>query len=161
MHRIRSLATRGAVALLVSATVLALGCGDGTGLDKRYRVSGTVKYKGEPVKQGSITFNPTDLEKGRTATGSIVDGSYTLTTAIEGDGALPGDYRVAISATEVDLTSAAANVSGGGSMRQDDVAKANRDSKKLIPTKYAIPDTSGLTKTVEPRSNTFDFDLTD
>jgi len=33
------------------------GCGSGS---KRVGVQGTVTYKGEPVKEGSITFEPFD-----------------------------------------------------------------------------------------------------
>lgn len=161
MSWIRSFVGRAAVALVVSICLLALGCSDGTGLAKRYKVSGTVKYKGEPVKQGSITFSPVDAQNGRPATGTITDGSYYLTTAVDGDGALPGDYRVSIISTEVDLSAASANAQAGGSMRQDDVAKANLNAKKLVPAKYGIPDTSGLTFKVEARSNTANFDLTD
>ena len=44
---------------------------------------------------------------------------------------------------------------------EDDVAKANRTSKKGLPAKYELPSTSGLSKKVEEKSNTIDFDLTD
>ena len=37
----------------------------------------------------------------------------------------------------------------GGSGRQDDVAKATRKAKSEIPSKYQLPDTSGLTYEVK------------
>lgn len=160
MLRIGSIAGRAGVTLLVGATVLALGCGDSTGLARRYPIKGTVTYKGEPVSQGTITFSPVNPAEGRAATGTITDGSYYLTTAVDGDGALPGDYKVSVLSTEVDLSAAAANVQGG-SMRQDDVAKANREAKNLVPAKYGLPDTSGLTYKVEGSTNSANFDLTD
>lgn len=142
-------------------TLLAIGCGDDSGLPARYKVSGTVKYKGAPVEKGAITFTPEDAANGRSATGTIVNGSYSLTTHANSDGALPGKYKVSVSSREVDLSKAEANAKGGGSMRQDDVAKANKDAKKLTPAKYEIPETSGLTFEVKPSSNTADFDLAD
>lgn len=153
--------------LLAACTLFALtlslaGCGDSTGLAKRYSVSGTVTYKGQPLESGVIEFHPTNLETQRSAFGSIEDGDYYLTTAIDGDGALPGDYNVAIKAKEpVDYSKAEGNVQGG-SLRQDDVAAAIKDAKDLIPTKYSIPQTSGLKFTVQESSNRgANFDLTD
>src|SRR5262245_1230631 len=80
---------------------LIVGCGDDTGLDKRYPVSGTVKYKGEPVAKGQISFIAVDKVKQRDANGFIQDGHYSLTTATPGDGALPGEYMVTIFSKEV------------------------------------------------------------
>jgi hypothetical protein len=150
--------TRGAA--VASLLLLISGCGDGSGLPPRFSVKGTVTYNGQPVEKGTIEFRPVDLASAQAATGEIQNGSYYLTTANDGDGALPGDYQVVIKATEVDLSKAAANVQGG-SFRQDDVAKANKNAKKLIPTKYSLPETSGLTFKVEQKSNTADFTLTD
>ena len=137
-----------------------VGCGDSTGLPKRYAVKGTVTYKGAPVEKGTISFKPEDATNGRAATGDIENGSYYLTTAIDGDGALPGKYKVTISSREADFSKAEANITGG-SMRQDDVAAAYQDAKKLTPAKYEIAETSGLEAEVLAKSNEFNFDLTD
>src|SRR5262249_29072756 len=64
---------------------------------KRYSVSGTVTYNGQPLDKGAISFVP---EKGTGATGAIENGSYALSTAGGGDGALPGKYKVTIMAKE-------------------------------------------------------------
>lgn len=153
----RNLSRGAAVAFLM---VLAAGCGDSSGLPARYKVSGTVTYNGQPVEKGEIEFRPDNLDTAQAATGEIKNGSYYLTTAVDGDGALPGDYKVVIKSTEVDLSKAESN-SKGGSFRQDDVAKANKDAKKLVPAKYSLPETSGLTFKVEAKSNTADFPLSD
>ncbi len=47
------------IAVGAAAAVVILGCGDDSGLATRYKVSGTVKYKGQPVPKGSIVFEPT------------------------------------------------------------------------------------------------------
>lgn len=157
----RSLRSAGAAALAACFTlILAIGCGDGTGLARRYKVSGTVNYKGAPLEKGTITFAPVDPTTAQAATGQIENGSYSLTTAVDGDGALPGEYTVTVSSRNVDLTKAAGNIQGG-SMRQDDVGKASQEATKNIPAKYELPETSGLKYTVEKRSNTANFDLTD
>ncbi|QDV38420.1 hypothetical protein [Tautonia plasticadhaerens] len=148
-------------ASFLGVLALAAGCGDGTGLPERYPVSGTVTYKGEPVETGAISFTPVDVANGRPASGTIEEGSYYLTTAVDGDGALPGEYKVTITSRAVDYDQAMAGVQGG-MPKQDDVSKAITEAENLVPPKYSIPDTSGLTYTVTEGSNRgTDFDLTD
>ena len=51
------------------ALALSAGCGD-DGYGRRYPVSGTVTYKGQPLKQGTITFTPADADAGRPPAGT-------------------------------------------------------------------------------------------
>jgi hypothetical protein len=141
---------------------VVLGCGDDTGLGKRYPVSGSVTYKGEPVKAGRITFIPASKENQREASGTIQDGSYKLTTASPDDGALPGEYKVTVVSQQVDDTKVVETITKyGGGGRQQDIAKAQAKAKNLIPAKYQLADTSDLKATVAEHSNTLDFNLTD
>jgi len=141
--------------------LVVAGCGDDTGLPRRYAVSGKVNYKGQPVEKGNIIFEPNDLATGKFATGTIENGYYTLSTSGDHkDGALPGNYKVAIVSKLVDMSQVEANRQGG-SGRQDDVYKAEKKAKSLIPKKYERSDTSGLIAKVEEKSNTVNFDLTD
>jgi hypothetical protein len=146
---------------LASLCVLTItGCG-ADDLGRRYSVSGTVTYKGQPVEKGTITFTPSDAN-GRVATGTIENGKYTLSTLGDNDGALPGKYMVSMSAREIDLSIAEKNAEKtGGMLRQDDVAKAYAKAKMDIPAKYELAETSGLTATVEQKSNTINFELQD
>lgn len=149
-------ATCAAVGLLVVA-----GCSDDSGLPRRYPVSGTVKYKGEPVSKGTITFTPGEAG-GRTAGGSIEGGKYALsTTGTPNDGALPGSYKVSVTAVETDTSEMEAIAKGGQFHHDKAFAKAVKTSKKLVPIKYSAPDTSKLTAEVKSQSNTVDFDLPD
>src|SRR5437868_3529045 len=92
-----------AAALLAGLGLITiLGCGDDTGLGQRYPVSGTVTFKGQPLEKGRIDFIPVDSANGRPASGEIVGGSYSLTTAVSGDGAMPGQYKVTVTAKAVD-----------------------------------------------------------
>jgi hypothetical protein len=147
----------------IAATVVILGCGDDSGLERRYKVSGKVTYKGQPVSKASIVFEPSNppMPQGRIANGFIENGSYTLTTANSGDGALPGEYKVMILASDLDVTKLAKEQ--GGLLHQGDAAhqKAAKAATSSIPAKYGKSDTSGLTAKVEATSNTKDFELTD
>jgi len=152
---------------VASATTIGLlivtGCGDDTGLAKRYPVQGTVTYQGKPVENGQITFTPTKSDdSSRPAGGTILEGKYTLTTANPDDGALPGEYLVSVASKQVDDAKVKETINKqGGGARQHEVAKAQSKAKNLIPAKYALPDTSGLTASVKAQSNTIDFDLKD
>jgi hypothetical protein len=141
---------------------LTVGCGDDTGLDQRYPVSGMVTYKSVPVAKGQISFLAVDKTKQRDANGFIQDGYYSLTTATPGDGALPGEYMVTIISKETDDTKAAETIKKyGGGGRQADTGRANAKAKNLVPGKYQLADTSGLTRTVKEGSNTMNFELKD
>jgi hypothetical protein len=145
------------------AMLFVIGCGASDELGKRYPVYGTVTYKGTPLEVGTIVFTSTGKDaEARGANGSIKDGSYTISTIGGDDGAFPGDYIVTVSARAPDMSLAKANQEKtGGSMRQDDVAKAYRTASSPIPKKYESTTGSGLTAKVEAHSNKFDFDLTD
>jgi len=157
----RSFACRVAAALAGMGAVLILGCGDSTGLPNRYPVSGTVTYQGKPVEKGSINFIP-DYPDGLAAAGEIENGEYSLTTATPGDGAIPGKYKVTIVAVEMD-TSKLNEIAKGGQHHHDKTfAKAVKNAKKLVPSKYQLPEMSGLTAEVKAQTNSgVNFELTD
>jgi hypothetical protein len=149
--------------LLLGVSLLTIaGCGDDTGIGKRYSVYGTVQLKGKPLEKGRIDFHPVDADKSRPASGEIKDGSYTLTTLTSGDGALPGAYKVTITAKDVDNAQVIDTIKKkGGGGRQHEIAKAHQAAKSIVPSKYALAETSGLNATVEERSNKKDFELTE
>jgi hypothetical protein len=133
------------LALFALASLLPLACG-GPGAGKA-SVSGKVTYNGQPVIRGTVSFKPVNPE-GKIATGAIQpDGSYSLQTEEPGDGALPGDYKVGISAPAEE------------EVLQYIPAKPITP-KSLIPEKYGNPDSSGLTAKVEAgKSNDIPFEL--
>jgi hypothetical protein len=156
-----------------AALLIALGCSGDDGLGSRYSVSGTVTYKGAPVAKGTIGFVPENPSM-RGATGEISNGSYSLTTQTAGDGALPGKYKVSIAAKEaVDLEYAKSLLRADLKKKGMDpsmmpvnvppeyMSKASKQAKSLIPEKYSSPESSGLSATVEARSNKIDFPLDD
>jgi hypothetical protein len=162
--RARLITTAACAALIGVGICLLPGCGDDSGLGKRYPVYGTVTYKDSPVEAGRISFLPVDSKNAdqRAAAGEITNGSYSLTTHTDGDGALPGDYFVTIESKLVDNSKVLETVKKyGGGGRQDDVAKASAKAKNLIPGKYQLAETSKLKATVKAESNKLDFPLTD
>ena len=109
-------------------------------------VHGTVSYKGKLLPTGSVTFIPDG--PGKAAAGEIqADGTYTLTTYSQDDGATLGSHKVMI-ISEKDTSELPA-----------ESAEANMDLS-LIPEKYGMsPKTSGLTAEVKEGDNEINFNL--
>jgi major membrane immunogen (membrane-anchored lipoprotein) len=153
-----------AVSLSLAAGVLVSGCGgDQSGLDRRYSVSGKVTYKGEAVPKGGITFEPVNPAPpvGRHASGTIENGYYKLTTSTQDDGALPGEYKVIIVATTLDMSDMAKKSGGLIHQGDKDFQKAVESAKSLVPAKYNKAETTTLKATVTTGSNTVNLELTD
>jgi hypothetical protein len=152
-----------ALAASIATTALIPGCSDDSGLATRYPVSGKVTYKDQPVPNATIIFEPINppLPQGRVANGVVEKGSYRLTTATPGDGALPGEYKVIILASDLDVSELAKKQ--GGLLHQGDAEhqKAAKAAKSLLPEKYGQSMNTPLKAKVEARSMTFDFPLTD
>jgi hypothetical protein len=125
--------------------LLALGCGSGSEFPETTPVSGKISFKGEPVTKGTITFQP---DQGQAATGMIQpDGTYTLSTFAEKDGAIPGHHKVMIIANDGDSTMIPGSSPG------------YKKPKDLIPKKFAALNTSGLEAQVSKDKPTVDFNL--
>jgi hypothetical protein len=145
-------------------------CGGEDAFGKRFYVSGTVTYNGAPLQKGRISFIPDD-PKGVGASGSIEDGSYTLSTGGEGDGAQAGKYKVTIYAREdasakakadfAKITKGKETGSMPGRFLAQAEAQAEAHAKSLIPTGYGDVRTTNLTAEVKEQSNTINFTLTD
>ena len=163
----KNISQRLLVVLATSGLLTIVACGTSDGLEKRYAVSGTVTYKGESLATGNIGFVP-DVSGAHAASGTIVNGSYTLSTLGDRDGALPGKYKVTIFSKDIDETKATdlfkskveAKGKGIAVVPREFRAKLDKATKSNIPTKYNSPETSGLTAEVKG-SATINFELTD
>jgi hypothetical protein len=84
--------------IVLAAAILLVGCGaSGCGSNDKGKVSGTVKAAGQPVTGGSISFAPVagSVASGRVATGAVrSDGTFSLSTDTDEDGALIGRHEV-------------------------------------------------------------------
>ena len=108
--------------------VATLGSLVGCGGPQLASVTGTVTYKNEPLKQGTILFHSGTRHA---AAGKIVDGKILeVTTFAAGDGATPGPNKVTIVSLE----------------NPDDMYS----DKSLIPVKYSKVDESNLSCDLKP-----------
>ena len=133
-------ASRVVAACWLAAAILLVGCSSGR--LKTAPVQGTITYNGKPVPQGSIMFQPVD---GPAATANINNGSYSLKTYRDGDGAVLGKHKVTIVSLE----------DQSGRLPED----RNPLPPPIVPLKYSFPDKSGLTAEVKDERNTIDFTL--
>jgi len=125
----------GGLAALVLA-VLATGCAKPMG-----NVSGTLKYNGQALDKGTITFYDKDNQA---RSGEIKDGKYEV-TKVRG-----GTVKIAI-VTPRPMTMVPM-VKGGKSSTVP-------GAKVIIPEHYGAPEKSGLTMEVKRGDQTKDFDL--
>ena len=130
-------------------------------------------YNGNPLQKGTISFISED-PGGVGATGAIEDGSYTLSTGGNNDGARAGKYKVVVVAKEdwqakakADFQKArAARSNVSGTEDRDFVPKqflssAEAEAKSLIPAGYGDSRFTNLTAEVKEQSNTITFKLSD
>jgi hypothetical protein len=78
--------------LLGGLLVLPLVSGCGNRGPVRHEITGTVTYKGEPVEEGVIDFEPQDGQASKDGA-SIIKGEYRIP---KDKGLLPGKYKVSI-----------------------------------------------------------------
>jgi len=166
--------------LATAATLLAAaaGCGPGNGLNLA-KVRGKVTYNGEPVKFGTIMFEPEQPDV-PPAAGSIgEDGAFILSTEDAGDGAVVGTHRVAIigleemadakqaplpdpekNPREYMLAKTRAATAPARSKKTDDATYTDKSGKVFritVPTKLNQTATSNLKVEVARGSNVFDI----
>lgn len=165
-----SIATRSLIAISMGlATLFVAACSTNDGLGTRYPVSGKVTYKGQPVAKGLINFSPEKSGEGRGASGTIDNGSYSLTTLTPGDGAFPGSYFVTINTREIDeakLKSATGELAakkgmpGGINQIPPELqSKFRAEAKGTTPMKYEAQ--NDLKATISGSTSGLNFDLKD
>jgi len=119
-----------------------------------YPVSGTVTFNGAPMQGGgAIAFIPLTSQSGKGAGGTIdPDGNYVMSTYGDGDGSMPGEFRVVIHQTvweEPYYGGDSDEVAKGNDLKPTEVVAA----KDRIPTIYSNAQNSPLKVTVSPGEN--------
>jgi hypothetical protein len=148
---------------LVLVLALAVGCGGQTA-----RVSGQVLYKNKPVTGGLLTFTPTDTAKRSVPAPIDANGRYEVTLPI-------GEVKIAVDNRELEpapQNSGGLGVplppgvklppvekKGGAAVENPAAAKRPPGTYVAIPPDYYDVQTSKLTYTVRPGSQTHDIDL--
>lgn len=134
---------------LVAGIFLALGvgCGGGDGLEL-YGVTGKVTYDGEPVSNGSISFEPAAGTTGpASGSGLAEDGTYEVP---DEKGLVPGTYNVRITGNRKTGRQVPAGPPTPPGSMVDEVAQ-------YIPAQYNTKTT--LTVQIEKGKNEHDFKL--
>ncbi|RMF39873.1 MAG: hypothetical protein D6753_12765 [Planctomycetota bacterium] len=149
--------------LLGLLAVTLAGCG-GSSLPT-VPVTGKVLVDGQPMEGVSVVFNPVDAS-GRAASGvTDAEGKFTLTTEVNGDGALPGSYKVAISKYLVADDNLPEEVNPDDEASMDAIygsldTSKEQANKPLIDPMYSDPNGSGLTAEVKKDGeNYFEFEV--
>lgn len=109
-------------------------------------VSGTVSYRNQPLKGGTVSFHPVDPGQTRPATAKInSDGAYSAGMLQNEPGLMPGEYRVSVFALDRPLYESAPS--------------QQRDIASQIPGKYSSPETSGIVLTVPDDGAGVQYDI--
>jgi hypothetical protein len=128
------------------------------------RVHGTVTYDGKPMTKGSVLFVPVQTPPDGTllpASGEIQpDGTYELLSAGE-PGAVLGEHKVVIIAFEGGQKETETDLIKGPAPATPTSKKASSRLKALVPAKYTKPETTPLTRKVEPGENAINIEVTD
>jgi hypothetical protein len=135
------------IALIAGLSIGLAGCsGDKVG---RQGVTGTVMFKGQPLKYGRIEFNPADGNKNNVTAGSpVVDGKYTIAAD---KGLSPGKYTVKVNAPDR-VPEVKAGAAPGSDM------DSGPPVKEMIPEEYNAK--TKLTAEVDAKqTKPIDFDL--
>ena len=157
------------------ATILA-GCNKGSSV-VTYPVTGTVNYDGKPLEGATVAYMCEDASGPCATAVTDSNGRFSLSTYVGPTqilrGAVPGDYQVTIvkqtreaqaTTTEsVDIGTLSPNERQRlmSKMWQEQNKASSADHrgppvqkpKSEIPTKYALPESSGLTATVKAGEN--------
>ncbi|PQO25176.1 hypothetical protein C5Y96_25050 [Blastopirellula marina] len=144
--------------LLVSSFAMSLGCGSEVADDRpaRAKVTGKVMLNGAPVENARIQFHAVNKSQGAIGQ-TTADGTFTVTTYVAGDGALPGDYVVTISKVEVQD-----GLSEDEKLKMQEMGRPvpPPKTKEHMPPQYTKSTASPLKVTVKAgEENHFDFDV--
>jgi hypothetical protein len=128
--------------------VLLAGCSDSHG--GRQEITGSVKFKGAPVKEGIVSFEPLDGQETR-ATVMLSAGQFTIPRQ---QGLQPGRYLLRVSSGDQKVAANPVDADhppgpGGGT---------NVISKELIPADWNVKSKQERTVSKDG-SNRFDIDI--
>jgi hypothetical protein len=137
---------RSLIGMIAVTTLSSTGCGREGSAPSREAVSGTVSFDGQPLKKGTIQFQPASQADGALAVGPITDGHFDIPG---NEGPAPGKYGVAVY-NQNDSAPAPGEMPGP--------VKAKKTTGALIPARYNTK--TELTAEVEPGGpNSYAFDL--
>ncbi len=144
--------TAGAI-LLAAVTLFGSGCFRTPTGPKMGKVSGIVKYNGQPLGGAYVTFIAATPGVSRFGSGTTNDeGEFLLTTFKANDGAIVGEYLVTVIKQDLAGLPKGEDISSG---------KPIKPLKMLVPIKYTNPKTTPFRQSVEEGENSVTLDLLD
>lgn len=127
---------------VLGSTLLLVGCGRSG--PHTIPISGRVTYQGKPVSTGEVRYVPQD-GSARQARGTLdSNGEFRLTTYALNDGALPGDYQIAVISLEPHVGEPGRDESQAAAAPRAIPARKSR-----VPERYGKAETSGLSDHVD------------
>lgn len=152
---------------LVLLTVVTTGCGGDSGFPKTYPVTGKVTVSGKAIEGALVTFQRDSGKENAIGT-TDKNGEFTLTMFQPGDGAVPGQYRIAVTKPTPGTTSSTTLPPGqiGSPDLPADYGPPPENQgggpsgpKSEIPAKYSNDTNSGLRATIVAGPNNVPLDL--
>ena len=151
--------------------VSLIGCGSGSGFPKTYPVTGKVTLNGKAIDGAMVTFQLAEGKENAIGT-TDASGEFTLSMFQPSDGAIPGQYRIAIRKLPPGQLAASTSAPPVGQLASGDISETyapptasegnakNKAPKSEVPEKYGNDEASGLRATVTASGpNRFEFDL--
>ncbi|MBM4005011.1 MAG: carboxypeptidase regulatory-like domain-containing protein [Planctomycetes bacterium] len=100
--------------VLILAAILVVGCGSKNGT---VPVAGTVTLDGQPLPNAALAFHSAD-GKGRAATArSGANGEFKISSYGDGDGIVPGEYKILVFGANPDNQASADKMNMDGKRR--------------------------------------------
>ncbi|AWM42019.1 hypothetical protein GobsT_68380 [Gemmata obscuriglobus] len=128
---------------------LLAGCSDSHG--GRQEITGTAKLKGQPIKDGTVSFEPLEGQATR-ASAPVTAGAFKIPKA---SGLVPGKYLIRVSAGDGKTAINPVNADqppgpGGGT---------NVISKELVPASWNVNSKEERSVVKQDDPNNFDFNI--
>ena len=131
------------------AFLLVIGCSSEYPTPEMAEVKGKITYKGKPLPGGTVVFQTPD-GKNRGVAPIMANGTYSMKSPL-------GEVKAAV-VTRPPSAESMKNVEKRPAVREVHMP-SNVDPKSLPPEKYERFETSGLTYTIKPGTNTIDIPL--
>lgn len=139
------------------------GCGSGgrpADRPKTAPATVTVICDGQPLEGASVVLTSTDPARRGAMGMTDAAGIAKLMTFEAGDGAIPGEYKVAIQKAEGAPQQSVSMENYDEYRKKSKSGQSSGSAKSVVPAKYTKADTSGLTAKVEKGAeNSFKFEL--